>query len=157
MIKHLIVFSVYTFSTPAVVLAGIQDIRHMSQNSNRYFNVTCLNGSSETVDAQAIAENLVCKMGGSVSSQRSSVVCTGNEFQNWFYVTRVSDGKQFGDFGEKLSLNVCQQAVRASSSGVVCTGNEFQNWFYLTRIPDGQKFGGRLSLETCLQLSNSKK
>jgi hypothetical protein len=142
---------------PSPVLAGIQDIRFMSQNSNGSFNITCLNGSSETANTQAIAENLVCKRDGSTFPQRSSVVCTGNEFQDWFYVTRISDGKQFGNFGEKLSRNVCQQAVRASSSEVVCTGNEFQNWFYLTRISDGQKFGDRLSLETCLQLSNSKK
>lgn len=93
------------------------------------------------------------EVGGSSSSPPKAVVCTGNEFQNWFYVTRVADGKQFGDFGEKLPLDVCQRAVRASSSEVVCTGNEFMNWFYLTRISDGKKFGDRLSLETCLQLS----
>jgi len=149
------VFCTLFFSNPA--LAGISDIRNMSQNSNGYFNVICLDGSRETIDAQAISENLVCKRGSTASSQRKTVVCTGNEFQNWFYVTRVSDRKQFGNFGEKLSLNVCQQAVRASSSKVVCTGNEFHNWFYLTRIDDGKQFGNRLSLETCLRVSIGNK
>jgi hypothetical protein len=148
-------FCILYITTPA--LAGIQDIRFMSQNSNGSFNITCLNGGSETANAQSIAENLVCMKGNQTSAQSKAVVCTGNEFQDWFYVTRVSDEKQFGDFGEKLSRNVCQQAVRASSSEVVCTGNEFQNWFYLTRISDGKKIGDRLSLENCLQLSNSKK
>jgi hypothetical protein len=54
----------------------------MSQNSNGFFNVTCFNGSSETVSAQAIAENLVCKTVSPTSSQRNSVICTGNEFHN---------------------------------------------------------------------------
>lgn len=92
--------------TPFSAFAGIQDIRRMSQNSNEHFNVTCLNGDLETVDAQAIAENLVCKKVSSTSSQRSSVVCTGNEFQDWFYLTRISDGQKFGDM---LSLETCLQ------------------------------------------------
>ena len=153
--KKLVVSCFCIFCIPSPALAGIQNIRFMSQNSNGSFNVTCLNGHSETANAESIAENLVCTTGNSDSPQRKSVVCTGNEFQNWFYVTRIADNKQFGDFSEKLSLNVCQQAVRASSSKVVCTGNEFQDWFYLTRISDGKKFGDRLSFRTCLQLSNS--
>jgi hypothetical protein len=154
--KKLVVFCFCILSIPSPVFAGIQDIRSMNQNSNGSFKITCLNGVSETANAESIARNLVCKKSNSVSSQRKSVVCTGNEFQNWFYVTRIVDNKQFGDFSEKLSINVCQQAVRASNSEVVCTGNEFLNWFYLTRISDGQKFGDRLSLETCLQLSNTR-
>lgn len=128
----------------------------MRQNSNSYFNVTCLNGSNETVNSQAIANNLVCKTGVQRFSENQGVTCTGNEFMDWFYVTRVFDGKQFGDFGEKLSLRVCQQVVKASSSTLVCTGNEFMNSFYLTRISDGRKFGERLSLQTCLQLSSRR-
>jgi hypothetical protein len=31
-----------------------------------------------------------------VRAARSGVVCTGSEFMNWFYVTRVVDAKQFG-------------------------------------------------------------
>jgi len=128
----------------------------MNQNSNGSFNITCLNGVLEKADAKSIAENLVCKTGNSVSSQHNSVICTGDEFQDWFYVTRIADNKQFGDFSEKLSLNVCQQAVRASNSEVVCTGDEFLDWFYLTRISDGKKLGDRLSFETCLRLSNTR-
>lgn len=143
-------------SIPSPAFAGIQDIRFMNQNSNGSFNITCLNGVSETSNAELIARNLVCKISNSALSQRKSVVCTGNEFQNWFYVTRIADNKQFGDFGEKLSLNICQQAVRASSSQVVCTGNEFQDWFYLTRISDGKKFGDRLSFKTCSRLTNTR-
>ena len=146
-------FCILFIASPA--FAGIQDIGSMNQNSSGSFNITCLNGFSETANAESIARNLVCKTSNSASPQHKSVVCTGNEFQDWFYVTRITDNKQFGDFGEKLSLNVCQQAVRASSSEVVCTGNEFQDWFYLTRISVGKKFGDRLSFKTCLRLSNT--
>jgi hypothetical protein len=69
------------------------------------------------------------------------VVCNGNEFHDWFDVTRITDNKQFGDFAEKLSLNACKQEVRASSSEVVCTGNNFHD---------------RLSFKTCLRLSNTR-
>lgn len=154
--KKLAVSCFCILSIPSPAFAGIQDIRSMNQNSNRSFNITCLNGVSETANAESIARNLVCKTGNSASPQRKSVICTGNEFQNWFYITRIADNKQFGDFSEKLSLNICQQAVRASSSEVVCTGNEFQDWFYLTRISDGKRFGDRLSFKTCLRLSNTR-
>ena len=161
--KKLAISCFCILSIPSPAFAGIQDIRSMNQNSNGSFNVTCLNGVSETSNAESIARNLVCRTSNSsssqrtsVSSQRKSVVCTGNEFHDWFYVTRIIDNKQFGDFAEKLSLNACQQAVRASSSEVVCTGNEFHDWFYLTRISDGKKFGDRLSFKTCLRLSNTR-
>jgi hypothetical protein len=155
--RQLIAFCVCFLCVPTAALAGIPEIRSMSQNSEGYFNVNCLNGNSETVNAQAIAKNSVCKVGNQTSSLHDAVVCTGNQFQDWFYVTRVSDGKQFGDFGEKLSLRACQKVVRASSPKVVCTGNEFQDWFYLTRISDGKKLGERLSLQNCLQLSSGRK
>jgi hypothetical protein len=154
--KKLAISCFCILSIPSPTFAGIQDIRSMNQNSNGSFNITCLNGVSETSNAESIARNLVCRTSNSSSSQRKSVVCTGNEFHDWFYVTRITDNKQFGDFAEKLSLNACQQAVRASSSQVVCTGNEFHDWFYLTRISDGKKFGDRLSFKTCLRLSNTR-
>jgi hypothetical protein len=88
-------------------------------------------------------------------SPRKTVTCTGNQFQDWFHVTRISDGKEFGDFGEKLSFKVCQQAVAASTPELVCTGNQFQDWFYATRISDGQQlgnFGEKLSFKVCQQV-----
>lgn len=142
------------FSSSA--LAGISNIRNMSQNSNGSFNVTCLNGSTETVDAQAIAQNLVCKTGVQPVPLKKAVSCTGDKREqamDWFYVTRVADGKKFGDFGDKLPLKVCQQIVEASSPQVVCTGHHFFDEFYLTRISDGKQFGERLSLKNCLHLS----
>jgi hypothetical protein len=156
--KQVIILVLCTLFVPKSVFAGVTNIRQMNQNSDGNFSVNCLNGSSETVNAQTIFNNLVCNTGNdNTSSINNTVICTGNEFMNWFYVTRVSDGKKIGDFGEKFSLKVCQQVVSASSSDVVCTGNEFMNWFYLTRISNEKKFGDRLSLETCLQLSDRKK
>lgn len=152
----LVVFSFCSFCIAYPALAGISDIKSMSQNSNGYFNVQCLNGSSETVNTQTIADNLVCQTGNETSPHRQAVICTGNEFMNWFYITRISDGKQLGNSGETLSLEVCQQAVRASNSEVVCTGNEFMDWFYITRISDGKQLGEKLSLQSCLKLSSGR-
>lgn len=153
--KRLIIFISCILCAPTAAIAGVSNIKHMSRNSDDSFDVICLNGALETVKAQAIAENLVCKTGNLVSSQRKSVICTGNEFMDRFYVTRISDEKKFEDFGY-MSLKACQQAVRASNSEFVCTGNDFMNQFYITRISDSKKLGNRLSLQTCLQLSSSR-
>jgi hypothetical protein len=88
-------------------------------------------------------------------SPRKTVTCTGNQFQDWFHVTRTSDGKEFGDFGEKLSFKVCQQVVRASNPELVCIGIESQDWFSVTKISDGNKLNNFLSLENCLHLTNT--
>ncbi|KJH69658.1 hypothetical protein UH38_22795 [Aliterella atlantica CENA595] len=104
MIKLLVAIS-YILCTPISAFAELSNIRQMSQNSNGYFNVICLNGHRETASSEMILKNLVCQTATDRSSSvRKAVICTGNEFQDWFYVTRIADGKQFGDFGEKLSL-----------------------------------------------------
>lgn len=93
--------------TPISAFAGVSNIRQMSQNSNGYFNVICLNGHRETASSEMILKNLVCQTATDQSSSvRKAVVCTGNEFQDWFYVTRIADGKKLG---EQLSLQTCLQ------------------------------------------------
>lgn len=124
----------------------------MSQDSNGLFNVTCLNGRFEKVNAQSIRENLVCNMDNQSSYLSKAVTCTGNERMDQFYVTRISDGEKFGDWQQRLSLKTCQQLVKDSTSELICTGSEFMDQFYITRISNGEKFGDwqqRLSLKTC--------
>lgn len=145
----------YILSIPATAFAGIPGIRYMSQDTKGLFNVTCLNGSSETVDAKSILENLVCKMDNQPLRQSKAITCTGDEFTDRFFVTRVSDGKRLASVGDRLSLNACQEVVKASKPEIVCTGDEFSDRFDLTRVTDNKKFGNRLSLKTCLQFSKS--
>jgi hypothetical protein len=158
--KRLIIFICCTLCVPAAAIAGVSDIKHMSRNSNGSFDVICLNRVLETVNSGTILDNSVCKTATYESSSASkSVTCTGNEFMNRFYITRISDGKRLGDLGDSSSLKACQQAVKASSSEVVCTGNEFMDRFYITRISDGKRLGDlgdSSSLKTCLQLSSGK-
>jgi hypothetical protein len=97
--------------------------------------------------------------GNSVVCGSEKVACIGNKFLDWFYITRISDGKKLSNSGEKLSLNACKQLIRASGSKVVCTGDEFLNWFYVTRISDGKKLFGdfteKFSLNVCQQLTRA--
>jgi hypothetical protein len=53
------------------------------------------------------------KLGDKISSQvcqelvnagNAEIVCTGNEFMDCFYITRISDGKKLG---ERISLATC--------------------------------------------------
>jgi hypothetical protein len=83
------------------------------------------------------------------SNDNFSAVCTGSEFMDRFYITRISDGQKIG---ASLSLEECQQAVRGSGSEVICTGSTDQ--FYITKVSDKEKlgdFGDRLSLDACQQ------
>jgi hypothetical protein len=158
--KRLIIFICCILYVPTAAVAGVTNIKHMSRNYNDSFDVICLNGTLETVNPKTILDNSVCNTTTNKFSPASkSVTCTGNEFMDRFYITRISDGKRLGDLGDSSSLKACQQAVKASSSEVVCTGDGFMNRFYITRISDGKKLGNpgdSSSLQTCLQLSSGR-
>ena len=132
-------------SVPADAFAGVAGIKSMSQNSNGLFNVTCFDGSLETVVAPAISENSVCKLDNQPLQQKSnSVVCTGSG--SIAYITRISDNKILGN--GHISLEDCQRSTKASSNSVVCTGSG--SIAYITRISDEKILGnGHISLEDC--------
>ncbi len=147
--KRLIIFICCTLLVPTAAVAGVSNIKHMSRNSNDSFDVICLNGVLETVNSKTILDNSVCKNAPDQSSSaRKLLVCTGSKY--WSYITRISDGKKFGDSSDSLPLEDCQQSVRASSSEFVCIGSKY--WSHITRISDGKKLGDssdRLSLKDC--------
>jgi hypothetical protein len=120
-----------------------------------WFYVTRIADEKKLGDFGDKLSNKACQQ--IVKAATPEVVCTGSEPMNWFYVTRIADGKKLGDFGDKLSLTACLQVAKAASSELVCTGSDSMDWFYLTRIADGKKLGNRLSLKTCLQLSDTGK
>jgi hypothetical protein len=143
--KRLIIFICCSFCVPTPAIAGLSNIRNMNRNSNDGFDVTCLNGALEIVNAEAILDNLVCKTATDKSySAGKSVVCTGST--PWSYITRISDGKTIGD---SFPIDQCEEAVRTSSKSVVCTGST--PWSYITRISDGKTIGDSFPLDQCLR------
>jgi hypothetical protein len=158
--KRLIISICCTLCLPTAAIAGVSNIKHMSRNSNDSFDVICSNRTLETVNSKAIIDDSVCSktLTDKPPSATSKLVCTGS--QNWEYsITRISDNQQLGRFGDhrdRVSLEACQQALKASTSELVCTGS--QNWGYsITRISDNQQLGrfgdhrDRVSLEACQQ------
>ena len=173
--KPLIVFLSAILLMPASAMADVRNIREMQQSGNGTFQVTCLDRQIETVSADQILQNNVCNSirierqsnrsrsgypnngypnngyPNRHSDDRASVVCSGDSFFDWYYITRISDGKKLSD---KMPLAKCSQAVSSARRGIVCSGDSFFNWFYLTRISNEQKLGERVSLDQCLALIN---
>ncbi len=165
-----------SLSSPAI--AGVREVKEMQQRSNGTFQVICLNRQVETASADQILQNNVCTA-RTVERRRSrhrwddrrddqyrdryddryddrgsnnvGVICSGDSFFDWYYITRISDGKKLSD---KMSLEKCRQSVTNSRRGLVCSGDTFLNWFYLTRIADEKRIGDKMSLESCLALIN---
>jgi hypothetical protein len=150
--KCLVVSAVSVILLPMTSWAGVKDIQSMVLNVKGEFNVVCTDGRYEEVSSENITANLVCrKDSDSATHARQKVTCTGNEFMDWFYVTRVSDNKQIGD---RMSSKNCIKVIKAARNGVVCTGSEFMDWFYVTRIIDEKQLDGRMSLKTCLEITS---
>ena len=178
--KPLIVFLSAILLMPASAMADVRNIREMQQSGNGTFQVTCIDRQIETVSADQILQNNVCNSirierrsnrsrGGNYpnngypnngypsrhsddrASDNAGVVCSGDSFFDWYYITRISDGKKLSD---KMPLAKCSQAVSSARRGIVCSGDSFFNWFYLTRISNEQKLGERVSLDQCLALIN---
>lgn len=173
--KPLIVLLSAVWFMPASAIADVRNIREMQQSDNGTFQVTCLDRQIETVSADQILQNNVCNSirlerrsnrsrGGNYpsngypsrhsddrASNNASVVCSGDRFFDWYYITRISDGKKLSD---KMPLAKCSQAVSSARRGVVCSGDSFFDWFYLTRISNEQRLGERVSLDQCLALIN---
>ena len=173
--KPLIVLLSAVLLMPASAIADVRNIREMQQSGNGIFQVTCLDRQIETVSADQILQNNVCNSirierrsnrsrGGNYpsngypsrhsddrASNNASVVCSGDRFFDWYYITRISDGKKLS---EKMPLAKCSQAVSNARRGIVCSGDSFFNWFYLTRISNEQRLGERVSLDQCLALIN---
>jgi hypothetical protein len=165
----------YGLANPAI--AGVRDVQEMQQRSNGTFQVTCLNREVETVSADQILQNNVCnprtterirfrhrrddrygdrdrdRYGDRYNHQNDNVgvICSGDNFFDWYYITRISDGKKLSD---KMPLAKCRQAVTNARRGMVCSGDSFFNWFYLTRITDETKLGDKMSLDNCIALIN---
>ena len=177
--KPLIVFLSAILLMPASAMADVRNIREMQQSGNGTFQVTCLDRQIETVSADQILQNNVCnsirielrsnrsrsgypnngypnngypnRHSDDRASDNAGVVCSGDSFFDWYYITRISDGKKLSD---KMPLAKCSQAVSSARRGIVCSGDSFFNWFYLTRISNEQKLGERVSLDQCLALIN---
>ena len=173
--KPLIVFLSAVLLMPASAIADVRNIREMQQSDNGTFQVTCLDRQIEIVSADQILQNNVCNsirierranrsQGGSYPNNNypsrhsddrirdnDGVICSGDRFFDWHYITRISDGKKLSD---KMPLAKCSQAVSSARRGIVCSGDSFFNWFYLTRISNEQRLGERVSLDQCLALIN---
>ncbi|NEO17125.1 MULTISPECIES: hypothetical protein [unclassified Moorena] len=147
-----------TLLMPTSVLAGIKNVRYLHQNENNTFNVICLDGSLETVNTQAIINNSICH---NISNpytpskpntpSKPKFICTGDNFFDRYYVTRISDGKKFGDHSP---LKTCKRILNGATDDLICIGDNFFDRYYVTRISDGKKFGDHSPLKTCLRLIN---
>ncbi|NES83651.1 MAG: hypothetical protein F6K10_20815 [Moorea sp. SIO2B7] len=140
----------YTLLMPTSVFAGIENVRYMHQNANNSFNVICLDGSLEKVNTNAILNNSICNNTSNQGrSPNTDLICTGSEINNWYYVTRISDGKKFGG---QASLTNCKKILDSSTADFICTGNDIYNLYYVTRISDGKKLGNQASLTNCIKI-----
>ena len=149
--KPLIVFLSAVLLMPASAMADVRNIREMQQSGNGTFQVTCLDRQIETVSADQILQNNVCNSiridrqsnrsrSGNYpnngypsnsypsrhSDDRASVVCSGDSFFDWYYITRISDGKKLSD---KMPLAKCSQAVSSARRGIVCSSIAFLSGF----------------------------
>ncbi len=145
----LIIGLVFPFSNRT--FAGVSDIKYMNRDFNGFFDVICTDGDTEKVSAQEVLNNSVCKTNRDPLASRQ-IICTGNQFLDQFYITRISDGEELGD---KMPFQVCQKILKSSVDGLICTGNQFLNQFYVTRISDGEQLGGRMPLQVCQKILKS--
>ena len=142
------------FAPGEIAIAGVQDIRVLNRNDNGSFLAICRNGDTETTSAYEIRKDLVCE--GDVdrndpdNAETASVfTCTGDEFFDRFYITRIENNERLGDH---LPLQKCRRLIEAASDELICTGNNFFDRFYMTRISNGERLGRHTRLSTCFQL-----
>ncbi|MGD1895919.1 MAG: hypothetical protein ACFB16_03095 [Phormidesmis sp.] len=135
-------------------IAGLEDTRLLSRNANGSFLAICVNGETETVTTFDIRQNSVCD-GDTQGSEpdgepvASTFTCTGSEFSDRFYITRIDNDERLGDV---VSLATCRQLIADANEALICTGSEFSDRFYITKIEDGERLGENLQMSTCRQL-----
>ncbi len=144
------------FFSGEIAIAGVQDIKVLSRNDDGSFLAICRNGDTETTSAYEIRKDLVCQDDVDVNepdrdneAAASVFTCTGDEFFDRFYITRIANNERLGNY---LPLEKCRQLISAASDELICTGDNFFDRFYITRIRNGERLGRYTKLSTCLQM-----